>query len=111
MNDKTPQKPDYESRKPLGKQQKKYLKGLAHTLDPVVRIGQKGLTEAVLAELEIALDHHELVKINLAGAREERARQLDALCKATLAEPVQQIGHTATVYRPNPQHPRIQFES
>jgi len=45
--------------------QKNYLRGLAHSLSPIVTIGNKGLTEPVLAEIEAALDHHELLKIKL----------------------------------------------
>lgn len=46
----------------LSTKQKQYLKGLAHNLKPVVLMGANGLTEAVLAEIEIALDYHELIK-------------------------------------------------
>ena len=46
----------------LSTKQKQHLKGLAHSLKPVVLLGANGLTEAVLAEIEIALDHHELIK-------------------------------------------------
>jgi len=71
-------------------------------------VGQKGLTEAVVAELEQALDAHELVKIRLAGAdRATRSAWVGELCERTGAEPVQQIGATASVFRRNSEKPRI----
>ena len=50
----------------LSTKQKQFLKGLAHNLKPVVLMGANGLTEAVLAEIEIALNHHELIKVKVA---------------------------------------------
>lgn len=49
----------------LSNKQKQHLKGLAHNLKPVVLMGANGLTEAVLAEIEIALNHHELIKVKV----------------------------------------------
>ena len=53
----------------LSTKQKQHLKGLAHSLKPVVLIGANGLTEAVLAEMSVALDHHELIKVKAASRR------------------------------------------
>jgi RNA-binding protein len=93
---------------PLTTTQKRYLRGLAHDLDPVVMVGQKGITPAVVAELDGALAHHELVKLKLPGGdRAERADAIEALASATSAEPVQAIGRTATLYRRHPKQPRI----
>lgn len=93
---------------PLSSFQKRYLRGLAHALHPVVMLGQKGVTPGVLGELGIALDHHELVKVKLSGGdREERAAQLDALCQPSGAEIVQTIGHTATLWRRNEGEPKL----
>jgi RNA-binding protein len=80
--------------------QRQYLKGLAHTLSPVVIIGEKGLTEAVLKEAERALKAHELIKIK-AGSdeKETRSQWLDQICQTLDASPVQQIGKTLVVYR------------
>ena len=97
-----------KNEKPLQKDQIKQLRALAHGLKPVVRLGQHGLTPAVPAELDRALDHHELVKIKLnADGRDARAEQLDALCKATRAVTVQSIGHTACLFRRNQKKPVI----
>ena len=58
---------------PITEKQKRWLKKQVHHLKPVVTVGQAGVTEPVLAELEIALNHHELVKVKInAGDREER---------------------------------------
>jgi RNA-binding protein len=79
---------------------KKFLRTKAHTLKPVVLTGQHGLSEAVLQEVEIALDHHELIKVRLnASDREERKAMTETLCASTGAELIQSIGHIATIYR------------
>ncbi len=92
----------------LSKTQIRYLRGLAHALNPVILMGQKGLTEGVLGELDLALSHHELVKVKLAGGdREERAKILSALLDGSKAELVQSIGHTASLFRRNAEQPKI----
>ncbi len=65
---------------PLTSSQKRYLRGLAHTLKPVIMVGNKGVTPALAAELAIALEHHELIKVKLAGEdRAARAAQIAEL--------------------------------
>lgn len=92
----------------LSRSQVAYLRAQAHGRKPVVWVGQKGLTEAVVAELEQALDAHELVKIRLAGAdRATRSAWVGELCSRTGAEPIQQIGATASLFRRNSEKPRI----
>ena len=80
--------------------QRQHLKGLAHSLSPVVIIGEKGLTEAVLKESERALKAHELIKIK-AGSDEKETRNqwLEQICQALDASPVQLIGKTLVIYR------------
>lgn len=96
--------------KPLNKAELRYLRSLAHALKPVVRLGQQGLTDAVSRELDGALEHHELVKVKLsAGEKDARLTQLEALCKSVRAESVQQIGHTATLFRRNTKKPVIEL--
>lgn len=93
---------------PLTATQRRYLRGLCHALKPLVMLGNKGLTDGVKAELDLTLTHHELVKIKLSGSdRDERQQQLDALLAATGAELVQQIGHVVSVFRRNPDQPRL----
>lgn len=97
---------------PLTAHQKRHLRGFAHALRPVIIIGGKGLTDAVLAELEIALDHHELVKLKIAAEdREQRRAMIAEVAKRSASEVVQSVGHTATVYRRNKEQPRIPMPS
>ncbi|GAA3535489.1 ribosome assembly RNA-binding protein YhbY [Zobellella aerophila] len=84
----------------LNNKQKQYLKGLAHSLKPVVLLGQHGLTEGVLAEIELALNHHELIKVKVAAEdREVKTLIMDAIVRETNAVKVQTIGHVLTLYR------------
>ena len=87
----------------LSMQQKKYLRGIAHHLKPVIIIGQHGLSEGLMNELNSTLDHHELIKIKIAaGEREERKEIINTVCQTTGAELVQAIGKIFVIYRPNP---------
>ncbi len=81
---------------------KKKLRAEAHTLKPVVMIGQSGLTGAVLAEIEQALDSHELIKVKIRAEREERKLISEKICVDTGAELIQTIGQIAVIYRLNP---------
>ena len=87
--------------------QKKYLRGLTHNLQPVVMVADKGLSENVLAEIEQALEHHELIKVKLRGDREQRTEWIDKLVKSTKAEVVHSIGQVACFYRRHPEKPKI----
>jgi RNA-binding protein len=94
----------------LSESQKKYLRGLGHGLKPVVMIGDAGLTEAVLAEFENSLEHHELLKVRVkVGDRAARDSIIAALCDSAGAELVQRIGNMALLYRENPEKKRIQL--
>lgn len=95
----------------LTNNQKRQLKGRAHHLKPVVMIGQHGLTENVLNEIEIALEAHELIKIRVSGAdRDERKAMQEKISKQSGAELVQSIGHTAVYYRRHPERPKIELK-
>lgn len=87
----------------LSKKQLKFLRARCHDLKPVILMGQKGLTEEVLNEIEIALTHHELVKIKLSVDDRELRKQVSSeICEQTQSEEVQSIGKTLSVYRVNP---------
>jgi len=87
----------------LKSEQKKQLRAKAHTLKPVVITGNAGVTEAVLNEINLALDHHELIKVRVnAGDREQRKELSGQICEQTGAELIQSIGHIITLYRKNP---------
>jgi RNA-binding protein len=81
---------------------KKKLRAEAHTLKPVVMIGQSGLTVPVLAEIEQALDSHELIKVKIRAERDERKLISEKICDDTGAELIQAIGQIAVIYRLNP---------
>ena len=80
--------------------QTRFLRGQAHDLKAMLQIGGKGLTDAVVAEVELALEHHELIKIKVAAAdREARDAMMADLAQRAGAALVQRIGHTAVLYR------------
>jgi RNA-binding protein len=81
--------------------QRKYLRGLAHRLKPVVFIGQKGLTPEVLSSAGKALERHELIKVkfNDFKGKDEKTEISGRIAKETGAENVGMIGHTVVFYR------------
>jgi len=92
----------------LSERQRKYLRGLGHALNPVLLIGQHGLTPAVIAEAQRALHDHELIKVKFRGAeREDRDTGLAQLATATGSILVQRIGHTALYYKRRIDRPGI----
>jgi RNA-binding protein len=79
---------------------KRELRGRGHSLKPVVSIGNAGLSKAVLREIELSLEHHELMKIKISGAdREARSAMIDQICTTFGADLIQAIGHVALIYR------------
>jgi len=78
---------------------KKKLRAQAHALKPVIMIGQSGLTSGVLAEIELALNSHELIKIRIRAERENRKLISEKICADTGSELIQSIGQIAVIYR------------
>jgi RNA-binding protein len=94
----------------LSEPQKKHLRGLGHALKPIVMIGDSGLSAAVLAELNVCLDHHELVKVRVkVGDRDSRDAIIAKLCNDGSAVLVQRTGNVALLYRENPEKKKIQL--
>lgn len=92
----------------LSPAQKRYLRGLAHPLKPVILVGAKGVTESLLAELDLALDRHELLKVKFAAEdRETRDAWIADLAGRANAALVQRIGNTAILYRRSQDNPQI----
>jgi RNA-binding protein len=84
----------------LSEKQKKYLRRLAHPMSPVVMLGNAGLTDGVVNELDRALTDHELVKVTArVGAHAARDEALHTLASRTSAELVQRVGHVGVFYR------------
>lgn len=94
----------------LTSKQRKYLRGLAHDLKPVVQIGQRGLTEPVARQIDGALDDHELVKVRLTAEspvdRDEAAARLGERLGCDVAGA---IGHVLILFRAHPEKPRIRL--
>jgi len=82
--------------------QTRFLRGQAHDLKAMLQVGGKGITEALVAEVDLALEHHELIKVKVGAAdRDARDTMIDDLLGRTGAALVQRIGHTAVLYRPS----------
>jgi RNA-binding protein len=89
--------------KQLTSSDRSQLRARAHTLAPVVIIGNAGLTAGVLTEIEISLKAHELIKIRVGGAEHaERETMLETICAHTGAAPVQHIGKILVMFREKP---------
>ena len=88
---------------PLSSSRRSELRAEAHRLNPVVIIGDKGLTDEVVAEIDRSLKAHELIKVRAASDdRKARAQWLAQICDRLEAEPVQEIGKVFVIYRENP---------
>lgn len=92
----------------LTEQQLKHLRGLAHKLKPVVMVGQHGLKETILEEIENALEFHELIKVKISvGDRDMRDEIIETILEDSRATLVQRVGNMATLFRRNPKKPKI----
>lgn len=82
----------------------KTLKGIGHQLNPVVLVGGNGLSETVIEEINRALTDHELIKVKIpAGSKDERDAMAAAICEATGAELINNIGRVVLLLRENPE--------
>ena len=87
------------------------LKGLAHSMKPVLIMGEKGVTESFLAEAERAIEYHELIKIRIAGEDREAKKEIAALITESLqATKIQHIGNVITLFKRNHEAPKIFFK-
>ncbi|MDX5406311.1 ribosome assembly RNA-binding protein YhbY [Rheinheimera fenheensis] len=86
----------------LTNKQKQFLKAKAHDLKPVILLGSNGLTEGVVAEIDNALNFHELIKVKVPTEdREQKVLIMDAIVRETQAEQVQVIGKVLVLFRPS----------
>jgi RNA-binding protein len=93
---------------PLSERQRRHLRGLAHALKPVIRLGNAGVTAAVCAETERALGDHELIKVKAPGGdRQARDDLFAALARQTHSALIHRIGNVAVLYRAHATLPRI----
>jgi RNA-binding protein len=94
----------------LTAKQRKFLKGLAHPLEPVVRVGKGRLTPAVIAETKRSLESHELIKVRIeSDDGDERRAIADELAHACEAEVAATIGKVAMIYRARDEEPDIKL--
>lgn len=88
---------------PITTKFKQVLKGKAHKLNPIIFIGNNGLTDNVKNEIDRGLTDHELIKIKIHGADRKMRQELFAeICKTARADAVQLIGGVGVIYRKNP---------
>ncbi len=100
------------ARKGISNTQRRYLRGLAHQLKPVIMVGNKGITESLLKEFDSALARHELVKVKLSSEdRDERKSQIAAMADSGQAEVVQSVGRVALYFRRNNEEPVLALPS
>jgi len=93
---------------PLSSQQVRKLRGFAHALKVIVIVGNNGLTENVVNEIDNALEQHELMKVRVnAGDRDDRDEMIQSMLEKTGAVLIQRIGNVAVLYRNNPEMPKI----
>jgi len=96
----------------LSNQQKRHLRGLTHSLKPIILMGQHGMTDSLMSEINLALEKHELIKIKLvAGDKEDKKRLIEHIAKKSKAEVIQTIGHMASYFLRNPKKPKIAIPS
>ena len=94
--------------KKLTNNQKKFLRSRGHSLKPIVMVGQYGLSESVLAELEVTMTKHELLKIKIrADDKDDRQKMIDEIVKVTQAHLIQMIGNVMVIYRAFKEEPQI----
>ena len=82
--------------------QRKYLRGRAHGLNPVVQVGKQGITPELIKAVNEALDSHELIKVKFVEFKEERRELSSEIAAGTQSELAGLIGNVAIFYRPHP---------
>lgn len=92
----------------LSGRQRQYLRGLAHEFKPVVQVGDKGVTAAVVEAVDQALLQHELIKVRMREP-EDKKGMAQALADGTHAVLCGVVGHTVILYRPHPEEPKIKL--
>jgi RNA-binding protein len=91
--------------------QRKWLRGQAHSLRPIVQIGRQGLSDGALREIDFALDTHELIKVQAVAPKEEKEEMAERIAAQLRAERVGMIGHILIFYRrqPDPELRKIEL--
>ena len=100
MYNRRPKSKGWTPHSPVNSKQKKKFRAIGHSLNPAVTIAGNGLSEAVMNELNRALDDHELIKVKIVGDREERQAIVEKLARFRATEVIQVVGGIALIYRP-----------
>jgi len=88
--------------------QRRHLRALGHHLDPMVQVGQDGVSDAVVGQADAQLDAHELIKVKIGeSSPQDRHEAADMLAARTQAQVAQVLGRTVLLYRPRKDKPRI----
>lgn len=103
MSDDTPAVPTS-----LQSFQRKWLRGRAHSLKPVVLVGDGGITDGVIAAVRQALLEHELIKVKLRKPKDKKA-MANVLAERTGAALCGLVGHVAILYQPHPEEPQLKL--
>lgn len=82
--------------------QKRFLRSRAHDLKPAVQIGQHGLTDSALAEIDRALEHHELIKVKFGDFKKQKQELCEEIESKLNSHQVGLVGHTLILFRRNP---------
>jgi RNA-binding protein len=90
--------------------QKKFLRGRAHALEPLVQLGKQGLTEAILFTIDAELARHELIKIRVVGDRETKRAICAEIAERLACGHAGTVGHVAILYRPHPEPEKRRIE-
>jgi RNA-binding protein len=91
----------------LTSKQRQYLRGLAHPLSPIVRVGKAGVTESVIAETKKSLHSHELIKVRIEA--DDRKAVAETLATAADAQIAGTVGKVAILYRERDEEPEIKL--
>lgn len=91
----------------LNGKQRRALRALGHHLEPVVLVGQSGVTDGVVAAVEQALEDHELIKVKVNEGPEDRKEAAVKLSEATGSELAQVLGRTVLLYKKRKKNPKI----
>ena len=95
---------------PLSGKQRRYLRGLGHDLEPIVQLGKLGLTDAVTAAVDTALEEHELIKVRIGTeCPDDRHDVAERLAPAVKSEVAQVLGRTLLLWRKRPKDSKIQL--
>jgi RNA-binding protein len=94
----------------LSHAERNYLRRQAHTLKPIVQIGKYGLTDSARMAVDTALDDHELIKVKLLAAQDDKRTMIDDLAATTDSNLISLIGNIATLYRRQPDPDRRKIE-